>query len=336
MKSHLVEENYFDVYVAHAGDNACSLTLFSGRGDRRGQMFGKRTLPYNPDSLPPARRLRANIRELFASNTLSGTRVQSLVNDMADAGADGIMDLRRGVSGAHSARFLRGRFMKFNQWPPLYWARVRLKDPRSEAVAAEWLAFLLPHELVETLAKYSDPAQLCYTGGLDAVSLGHYATCREGACTLPMLPLGLWGDGVPVNWDRTESVETLSLNFPGLMGRMRALRIPLTAVSRKQIVPESWHDIMQVVAWSFQHGAAAVRPLARHDGTAWLQPSDSKRAQSAGLKMQVSMCMVQVRADWKWYGEVLHMPKHNTASGLCWKCTCTPEQVFHGVNRSVR
>ena len=36
------------------------------------------------------------------------------------------------------------------------------------------------------------------------------------ATTEPILALGLWMDGVPCNWDRTDSLEVFSLNFPGI------------------------------------------------------------------------------------------------------------------------
>ena len=50
-----------------------------------------------------------------------------------------------------------------------------------------------------------------------------------------LVAMGLWVDGVPVNWDRTESVETFSINFQGIQKEYNALRLPITAISRKQI-----------------------------------------------------------------------------------------------------
>ena len=42
------------------------------------------------------------------------------------------------------------------------------------------------------------------------------------------MPLGLWADGCPVKWDRSESIVVISLNFPGqTLDKYKRLRIPL-------------------------------------------------------------------------------------------------------------
>ena len=79
-------------------------------------MLSKNRLPYDPQSLPPARRLRANVRDLFATNTLSGIRSQGLINDMYSAGAAGVEYSEHPVT-ERSGRNLRVKFMKYNQWP---------------------------------------------------------------------------------------------------------------------------------------------------------------------------------------------------------------------------
>ena len=43
------------------------------------RMLSKRQRPYDESELPAANRLRANIRDMFASNTLPASRVQSLL-----------------------------------------------------------------------------------------------------------------------------------------------------------------------------------------------------------------------------------------------------------------
>ena len=48
------------------------------------------------------------------------------------------------------------------------------------------------------------------------------------------LPLGFWVDGVPVKWDRSESIILFTLNFPGqLHADFKTLRIPLTMINKK-------------------------------------------------------------------------------------------------------
>ena len=48
-------------------------------------MLSKNTRPYDPSLLATEQRLLANVRDLFASNTLSANRAQELINDVASA-----------------------------------------------------------------------------------------------------------------------------------------------------------------------------------------------------------------------------------------------------------
>ena len=59
--------------------------------------------------------------------------------------------------------------------------------------------------------------------------------CRQfGKDASSTLPLGFWVDGVPVKWDRSESIILFTLNFPGqLHADFKTLRIPLTMINKK-------------------------------------------------------------------------------------------------------
>ena len=82
---------------------------------------------------------------------------------------------------------------------------------------------------------------------------------------------------------------------------------------------------MSVVKWSLEVLATGQPARARHDNSPWLK-SDTKR--KAGTAVQRS-CLVEVRADWKFMSQVFKFPTHNLNEGICWKCTCTPQQVKH-------
>ena len=226
-------------------------------------MLSKNKRPCDRDVLPPAQRLRANVQDLFAANQVSGNRVQELINDIADAGNVDFERLR-GRLGGHASRNLRRSFLKRCQWPHLYWAEIRLLNLRLQEEEYQWCAFILPHEYLEVLARLGDPEVLLARGGLDPCTLEHLVSC-EGEAGEQLLPVGLWGDGVPVNWDRTESVETFSMHLPGQDGEYRSLRLPLTAISRKQVSTNTWYDIMSVFNWSFTQCGAGSLPLIRHD-----------------------------------------------------------------------
>ena len=105
----------------------------------------------------------------------------------------------------------------------------------------------------------------------------HFRFCKLSAGDVPLVPIGLWGDGVPCNWDRTESVEVVSMNLPGRDGQWGPLRIPRVAISKKDVGPNTMDDLMGVIAWSLRYLAARMWPSSRHDGSA----SDGKRLKKA-------------------------------------------------------
>lgn len=289
-------------------------------------MLSKRRRPYVPAALPPAHRARANMKDLFANNEISGQRAQELINDFAAAGAQGFRSLTS-RDKRNAARRLKDKFLKSCQWPSLYWSRIRVLNKKTHVEETQWLAFLLPHEILGTLAELAGDREVLFSrDGLDDWSKAHL----EQACAAAgrnLVGLGLWGDGVPVNWDRTESVEVLSLNFPGQKGEYKSLRVPITAFSRKQLSTHTYDDILSVVQWSLVHCASGQMPAARHDGSPWRE-SDKKRGRKAGHALSARAALVEVRGDWKMFGEVFHLPKWNTTAGCCWRCTCTPDQVI--------
>ncbi len=81
--------------------------------------MSRKRRPYDPDSLPPAQRLRANLRDLYASNEISGQRAGELVADEAVARGSACGPVGR-RPGKNAARDLRRRFLKFSLWPDLY------------------------------------------------------------------------------------------------------------------------------------------------------------------------------------------------------------------------
>jgi hypothetical protein len=104
-------------------------------------MLSKTKRPYDPAALPAEKRLRANVQDLFANNLLSGKRIQELINDAACAGASSMGSLTR-KDDKYATRHLRSKFLKRNQWPDLYWARIRVKNKKTQAEDTQLCAFL--------------------------------------------------------------------------------------------------------------------------------------------------------------------------------------------------
>ena len=177
-------------------------------------MFSKNARPYNPDDLPPGKRLRRNIEDLMSSNSISGSRAQELFND---AHAAGDRNCRRlvGRMGANVARDLRRRLLKNSMWPALYEAPIRCWDTKTNQEHLQNMWFLLPHEVLAVMHRIGDAEKLYDCAGYDPLTRQHLQKC-EASAGCKLLGLGLWGDGAPCNWDRSETMEVLSWNLPGL------------------------------------------------------------------------------------------------------------------------
>ena len=256
---------------------------------------------------------------------ISAQRAQDMINDFGAAKVEGFRKLRRPL-GSNVARHLKKSLLKNKLWPADYKALIRVHNTSTGQEDAQLCSFLLPHELIFALQKHGDLGRLLDKSGLDSVSqrlLQERETWAGGA----LLGLGLWTDGVPVNWDRSESVETVSLSLPGQVGKHKNLRIPLVAVPRKQVGPNTFDDIFEVLAWSFHCCAAGVHPQSRHDDLPWKE-SDARRKKVAGEPLRVRACLLQFRGDWKCYAEVFKFPLWNVKMGCCWKCCCTPDEAI--------
>ena len=95
------------------------------------------------------------------------------------------------------------------------------KEQETEREVQTWIALWLPHELLAKLYFYGVPDALRSTEGMDPLTKEHWARCCAEAGVDDMLGLGIWGDGCPCNWDRTRSLEVLSMSLPGLAGELK-------------------------------------------------------------------------------------------------------------------
>ena len=166
-------------------------------------MFSKRPLP-NTDNLPADKKLRANLVDLFASNIVSGQRAQSLFSDAADAGCANVADLKKAGKGGNSNRDLRRKLLKRSAWPSLYYAKVRLYSPKLQKVVRSWLPLMLPHEALASLCVINDIATMTSTAAAAECTKSRLRDLSNQFGIERLLGFGLWGDGVPTNWGRSE------------------------------------------------------------------------------------------------------------------------------------
>ena len=268
-------------------------------------MLSKRARPWDAEALPPHQKMRRHLQDLAGGNVITAQRAQEMLNTYADANVPGCHKLKRPL-GSNVSRSLRRGLLKNKLWPTDYKAFIRVHNTRTDEEDAQLCSFLLPHELIFALQKHGDLGRLLDKSGLDSTSLKLLQE-RETWAGGSLLGLGLWTDGVPCNWDRSESVEVVSLSLPGQVGKYKNLRIPLVAIPRKQVGPNTFDDIFEVLAWSFHCCSVGVHPQCRHDDLPW-NLSDASRKKVAGHPLHVRGCLLQFRGDWKCYAEVFKFP----------------------------
>ena len=301
--------------------------MLGRRRDRAGRIL---------DSDTP--RIDEQLRDLIADNTLPASQVGHLtraIRNVAPGTLPTLPAFRQGATTtasfrANAFRSFSRAFLRGSRWPKPYWAQIRCHHVRSGIETPTWLAFGLPHEYVNALCRHGDMETIMERSGCDPNTLAHVRRA-EVAAGVDLLPLGLWGDGAPCQWDRADSIEAVSLNLPGQCDEYKQLRLPLVNFPKKHTSAHTWPDIFEVLSWSFRALASGQPPSHRHDGSPW-DASDNwrmrghpSRAQAPPIRQRAALC--EVRADWVFHTAVFHLPAHNRAAGNCWLCDHTPGEV---------
>ena len=77
----------------------------------------------------------------------------------------------------------------------------------------------------------------------------HLAYCKQQLQKDEVIGFGLWGDGCPVKFDRSQSLEVFAFNLPGAgEGELNNMRWPVTGVHKHFcLTPDSLDDILESV-----------------------------------------------------------------------------------------
>ena len=294
-------------------------------------MFSKRSLPDRSDE-PRMKRFKTNMEDLVLSNEISADRAQSVLRDASYMNDPfGVRRLaaagKRGTLKKNLARDLMRKIKKSRRtgWPPLYEFSVRLWDTKQQKETVGQISMLLPHELIAALLKKGNREALLETTNLCAASRQHMAKVASDL-NIPeseLIALALWGDGVPFNWNREESLEVFTICFPGASGSLQSMRLPISGVSKRHCSENTYNDVLSVFSWSMQALATGKHPTTRHDGTAW-GAKESSRAKVAGNDIGARAVCCEIRGDWSFFKHILGMPGWNEKLNCCYKCHANP------------
>ena len=281
-------------------------------------MLSKHGKPYDPSNLSADDALEAGIDDLVASNLIGATKAAELVNL---ANAAGVNVAKRKGSFKNAARAFKTAKLKHRFWPDVYVFDCPIYQRRTKETAMEPVTMWLPLELMEMIARLGLPDVYLSTNNMDIESRRHLESLQQKLRNPNLMGLGLHGDGVPNNYDRTESCLVMSLNLPGVGGKWARMRIPLVVLPSSHVADETMDGICEVLAWSFRHLQVGCHPSHRHDGTPF-RSADGRRGKIAGRPTAVQASLVEVRGDWDWYSKIFHFPYHSELDGVCWLCSC--------------
>ena len=232
-----------------------------------------------------------------------------------------------GCRDKNAARSLDRFLRKNHTWKDLYWAKIPMKNPKKKSNDTEekWMPFLLPHEWLPDYLLQSSawqegmPEEGSFLASRLAKACESYGEPRGN-----MFPLGLHGDGVPVQGRMNQS--TLDFWTVNLVRskRFNQMRVPICALDARMIGWQTTEQIGHIMLWSFQCLAEGKFPRARHDGSNWMK-SDKNRQVCAGHAMPGKAALVQIRSDWDWNCKYFHAPQWNEKKGMCWLCRAKPE-----------
>ena len=318
MRVHLCMAYCMTMRGAHA-------IVFGSRSRPAADMFSRNSQPSSSSHGRPDDDFVADVRDLQAENLVSAQRATTLLRKAACAGVNVPPKIKQG-RGHNMARQQLRQALKRTKWPEYYWFQCRVVRRKTKTNFSASLCMMLPQEILEMIWELGSEDVLLDTQAMDSESQAHLQWMKGELQALQLWGFGLHGDGVPCNYDRTESVVVISLNLPGLPGRNGRLRIPIISLPDWCIGPHTFDDIMAVIAWSMRHLLVAERPTCRHDGEPWLH-SDKKRSKSSKSSLPIPACMCQARGDWDWMGKCFHLPFHGVIAGNCWLCTNRRDEV---------
>lgn len=293
-------------------------------------MFQRNALPASSNGADPEEKFVREIDALFAENIIGGERAERILESANEAGVKMVRRILKRTKMSkkrrqNACRDMRRRRRKNDKWPDPYEFTARVMDQRRGIEIEQKISILLPSEILEAIWTYGCKDVLLSTGNYDKISKDHLNWMKEQLNAPELWGFGLHGDGVPCNYDRTESVVVTSINLPGLTGQNGRLRIPIFVLPQHAISENTMDDIYSVLAWDMRSMQTGVRPVVRHDGAEWTT-KDRKRSELVGSR-PFKACLVQVRADWEWLIKCYHFPGHNTADGACWLCTVKRSEV---------
>ena len=286
-------------------------------------MLGKRRKIEVPEGASPSTKLRCGVQDLYSSGSLSASRASEILGDAAAGGCSSCYHRSFDKHDGRPRTLDRAlAAMSGSQWPQLFTWQVTVADREGQSKKVD-LAFLLPHEWLHQMVQIGHLPSL-QSNTVDSVVLKNKQRVEKEWGT-NIIGLTLWGDGIPYNWDRSESIDAWTLSVVTLdSSKHKLLRVPFTVIPHHWVGPQTHNEILQVLEWSLTWMRLGKFPTTLPDNN---PISGKSRVAVAGSSLGYVAAILEVRGDWKHFAEVLKLPHWQGKESICWRCSCTKEQI---------
>ena len=206
-------------------------------------------------------------------------------------------------------------------------------------------AALLPHEVLHTLFSHARDLFGCLMGEDDALSqwwaeaatvfpewYSAHPVVQEGVPPEKRIPIGIHGDDAGVHGQE----QVLVVTWGSLLSPKHTMdsRICFSMMRVRHILPDdTMQTIYGVLKWSFEAMATGKFPKTNHEGKefvskvtpelAHLECHHPLRASLAEKELAgcIRGCFAEMRGDWKYLKEALHLQQHYGLDGfICHRC----------------
>ena len=289
-------------------------------------MFSKNQIYQSHGEENAGKRFKENVSDLFLSGTLSAHRTRLLFNDAQCSDPAETARLAAVSEGSHAHRDMVRKMRKTKKWPPVFNTQIVLWNKKDSKEEVGKVSLMLPHEIVWAIAEWNNHNPDFYD--MSQLKKSCFQHLISAAAELKMdasrtIPVAMWLDGIPVKYDRSESLEVVTLNMPHLQqGGMTSMRIPLAALYKSHMAKNVTMDgIMRVFSWSLACLAEGCFPKYGPYG----ELLQGWRGKKAGQVLPPGL-LVEVRGDWAAFKSTFRLPGWNDKEQSCYRCFANHQQ----------
>ena len=98
------------------------------------------------------------------------------------------------------------------------------------------------------------------------------------------------------------------------------MRIPFTVVPKHFCSQQTMDFVLELLGWSLQQMFVGTFPSSCHDGSAF---EEAYRQKLSGTSLGYRGLLLEIKGDWEFFSNGLHLPRWDNKEGICFLCRAT-------------